>query len=203
MIARTEDFIGHVAAHAGVSTDRAEHATHAVLSGIGGFLSPSVRQLVAEEVPPALGALLLAGSELVRPLDDHPLEPGMSAGQTHELIASVCHVLAEVLSTDALRALHSAAPLAIASLLEPPGPEVVHQTPAPRRRETLATGRPGSHRSLSEARPERRHGDSIAADNPHGAVKLSSAPGSTQERRHETLAEGHPTAERSFAGSRR
>ncbi|HVK68207.1 MAG TPA: DUF2267 domain-containing protein, partial [Polyangium sp.] len=58
---------------------------------------------------------------------------------------------------------------------------------------TLATGRAGSQTPLSEARPERAHGESVVrAENPHGETKLSSSRGLTQEREQETLAEGEP-----------
>ncbi len=66
---------------------------------------------------------------------------------------------------------------------------------------TLAEGRPGSARPLSEARPDEEreiataHGardseGSLGAKNPHADTKLSSARGYLQERERETLAEG-------------
>ncbi|MRG95608.1 DUF2267 domain-containing protein [Polyangium spumosum] len=58
---------------------------------------------------------------------------------------------------------------------------------------TLATGRPGSQKPVSEAAPERAHAESVVrAENPHEDTKLSSSRGLTQERERETLAEGEP-----------
>src|SRR4051812_16722153 len=81
----TESFIGRVASHAGVSADRAELVTRAVLARIGGSLAHEQRQQIADELPPALGAAVLAPEALV---DD--------ALGIHErkLVASVYRVLA-------------------------------------------------------------------------------------------------------------
>lgn len=60
---------------------------------------------------------------------------------------------------------------------------------------SLATGRPGSTTPLSESRPFEGHAQSVArSDDPHGATKLSSARGTTQERHDATLASGKPPA---------
>jgi len=86
-----------------------------------------------------------------------------------------------------------------------------HPTPSPPLRAprgTLASGRPGSGRPLSEAapgsthplhsaRPAAAHQESVQSSNPHGDTKLSSAHGTTQEREHETLAEGRSERTRS------
>ena len=58
MLLRIEQLASHVAAHAGVSTPLADYALRAVLTGIGGYLSPAFRQLIAEELPPTLGGVL-------------------------------------------------------------------------------------------------------------------------------------------------
>jgi hypothetical protein len=63
-----------------------------------------------------------------------------------------------------------------------------------RRRDTLAEGRPGSHRPLSEGPGRGAQRGSIAEDNPHADTKLSSASGARQEHRRDTLAEGRPGA---------
>ena len=197
-----EDFCSHVAAHAGVSAARAEHATHVVLAGIGSHLSATHRQLVAEELPPQLaGWLNESVGRTEAPIEERVLVPGMSAGQTRELVASVCRVLAEELSVDAQQALQVSLPPPVAAWLTPGAP-AASRPPSSDRTDTLATGRPGSHHPVSESAAERRHGDSIAAANPHDDTKLSSAHGTTQERDETTLAEGRPGPARGIAKTR-
>ncbi len=203
MTARQEQLLSHIAAHAGVSTDLAQRAACAVLSGLGAYLSASGRQLVADELPPELAAALLAADGLATPIDERLLAPGITAGRARELIASVLRVLAEELSDEAVRALRGGAPPELAALLAPPTREAPARAAPGAHRETLAAGRPGSHHPVSEARPQRTHADSIAAANPHDATKLSTAAGSTQERRRETLAEGRPGTDHPIGGHRR
>jgi len=204
MIASTEDFAAHVAAHAGISEERARHLTREVLEGLGQHLSEPGRQIVAEELPPELGAALWGpgGDALPRPIMERAREPGTSPGQVRELVASVCRVLEEELSEDALREVRDAAPAEVAELLQPPGRELVRRPAPPQQHETLAGGHVGSHRPISEARPGPQ-ADSVAAENPHAATKLSSAEGTTQERHHDTLAEGVPRSEHPVAGRER
>jgi uncharacterized protein (DUF2267 family) len=197
-----EDFCSHVASHAGVSGVRAEHATHAVLAGIGSHLSATHRQLVAEELPPRLAGWLNESAEQsAQPIEERVVVAGMPAGQARELVASVCRVLAEELSVDAQQALQSSLPPTIAAWLTP-GSAATERPPGSDRTDTLATGRPGSHHPVSESAGERRHADSIAAANPHDDTKLSSAHGTTQERDETTLAEGRPGPTRGIARSR-
>jgi uncharacterized protein (DUF2267 family) len=201
MIASTEDFAAHVAAHAGITEELARRLTREVLEGLGQHLSEPGRQIVAEELPPELGAALWGpgGDALPRPIMERASEPGTSPSQVRELVASVCRVLEEELSDEALRELREAAPVEVAELLQPPGPELVRTPAAPQQHETLASGRAGSHHPLSEAHPGPQP-DSVAADNPHASTKLSSSRGTTQERLHDTLAEGVPASEHPVAG---
>lgn len=209
----TEDLCSHVAAHAGVPLALAERATRAVLAGLGGTLTPAGRELVADELSTGLGAEILAGGSPATPIEDRIRGLGATAGQARELIASVCRVLVEELSSEAVDALRIGAPAALTRLLVAP----LHDEPPPRPapapaggRDTLAEGRPGSHHPLSEASgraaphgaPRGPQRGSIADDNPHAATKLSSAPGSVQDRRRETLAEGHPGARAPLSGGR-
>jgi uncharacterized protein (DUF2267 family) len=198
----TQDLISHVAAHAGVSADIAERALRAVLSGIGAYLGAPHRQLVADELSPALAAALLAQSGRARPIDKRLLGPGITAGDARELIASVCRVLAEELSGEALHAIRVSAPPEVAAFLAPPAPAAPPRPTPGAHRETLAAGHPGSRHPVSEARPPRAQPDSVAAENPRASSKLSSAAPSPPERFHETLAEGQPGAAHSLAGSR-
>ena len=153
MLLRTEQLASHVAAHAGVSAPLAEYALRAVIAGIGGYLSPAFRQLVAEELPESLASALSSALNDKRPIEDRVQLTGMTPGRTRELIASVCRVLAEELSKEALRALTSSLPAPIATLFVPSSPEVEHAS-------TL-------HRQSS----------SVAEPNPHGDIKLSSSRG--------------------------
>jgi uncharacterized protein (DUF2267 family) len=196
-------FIAHVADHAGVSIERAGRVTRIVLSGLGSYLTPAIRQLVADELPAPLGLALREGTGTAPPLEERVLEAGLAAGRARELVASVCRVLAEDLSTDALTALRAGMPSALAVLLATPTHGLATRSPEPRRSATLATGRPGSRHPISESRPVGDQAGSVAEANPHGGAKLSSTPGTTQERRHETFAEGQPGYDRSLAGSRR
>ena len=203
MIATIEDFTSHVAAHAGVDGALAERVSRAVLAGIGGSLTPAGRQLVAEELPAGLGAAL-ADCRPAMSIEDAVRALGTTPGHARELIASVCRVLVEELSGQAVAVLRRAAPAGLAALLAEPEAGELPSPPAPEpRRDTLAGGRPGSHHPVSEARAPGGHGESIAANNPHAATKLSSSTGATQERRHETLAEGHPGTPSPLSGSRR
>lgn len=204
MIVRIADFADHVAAHAGISMDRAEQAVVAVLKGIGTYLTPPVRELVAEELPAPLGDAVRDPDTPATTIEERVLAPGETAGEGREIVASVCRVLDEELSTDALAAIREALPPGYESFFA--GSEPGERPPPPRgeRDDTLATGRPGSRRPIAEARLDRTQTSSVAAGNPHDATKLSSTTGTTQERRHETLAEGQPEdPDRTLAGSHR
>jgi uncharacterized protein (DUF2267 family) len=151
MLLRIDQLASHVAAHAGVSTPLADYALRAVLTGIGGYLSPAFRQLIAEELPPPLAHSLQSAANERRPLEDRVQLTGMSQGHTRELIASVCKVLAEELSDEALRALCTALPPATAVLFVPSSPPL---------------DRPYV--------PYHRQANSVAEPNPHADYKLSS-----------------------------
>src|SRR5215470_17950389 len=115
MIATTDDLCGHVAAHAGVPIALAERATRAVLAGMGETLTPAGRELVADELPAGLGAEIRAGGRLATPVEDRLLALGVTAGQARELIASVCRVLVEELSGEAVDALRVGVPAALSA----------------------------------------------------------------------------------------
>ena len=118
---------------------------------------------------------------------------GTASGPAREVVASVCKVLAEELSDDALELLHRALPGSLADLLVRPDAVELEDHPGlAHRRDTLAEGRPGSHHPVTEARSDRTQAGSVASDNPHADTKLSASEGTTQEREHETIADGHP-----------
>jgi uncharacterized protein (DUF2267 family) len=119
---------------------------------------------------------------------------GVSAGRAREEMQIVFGALGRRLSADERRAIVQKLPSEIAGDFEDepdtPAPAVpLHPGPA----NTLASGRPGSQRPLSEAKPERAHSESVArTDDPHRNTKLSTSEGLTQEREGETLATAHP-----------
>ncbi|MEO6776923.1 MAG: DUF2267 domain-containing protein [Kofleriaceae bacterium] len=147
MIATTESFIAHVVAHAGSSTDQADLAIRAVLAAIGGELDRAQLDLVADELPPALAAALCEGGGAARPVEDELCAWGVRLGAARELVASVCHALAEGLSNEALAAIRAVASPTIVSFL---AADEVELAPPVGRGSTLATGRHGSHHPLSE-----------------------------------------------------
>ena len=196
-------FVSHVAGHAGVPSDLAERTTRAVLSGLGAYLTPAHRQFVADELPAPLAAALLDIGGVAVPIEERLIGPGITAGRARELVASVCRVLAEELSDAALHALRGAVPIGIASLLATPSPELTGAPPDPRSYDSLAGGRPGSRHPISDVPPPGGQTGSVSAANPHAATKLSSSPGTTQERHGETVASGKPGSDRSLAGPRR
>jgi uncharacterized protein (DUF2267 family) len=198
-----ELFIAHVADHAGIPIERAERATRTVLSSLGSHLTAASREFIADELPAPLRQALQEVSGVALPLEERLLEPGITAGHAREIAASVCRVLAEELSTEALTALRAGLPPRVADLLAAPAHELTTRPPEPRRNATLATGRPGSCHPISESHPIEHQTGSVAEAIPHGGAKLSSSTGTTQERRHETFAEGKPGSERRLAGSRR
>lgn len=186
-----DDFAAHVAAHLGAFTLNVDRACEIVICAFAGWLSPAEHELLVSELPSSLR--VPANTSLALPLEEQLIELGLSVGHAREVIAAVCHVLGERLSDDLLARLRRALPPTIASFLDRPATDATSSVSRNARRyDTLAEGRPGSHAPISEASTAQPQQGSIAADNPHGDAKLSSAVGSTQEREHETLAEGHP-----------
>ena len=186
-------FVAHVAAHLGATTLGMTRACKVVLGAFAGCLSPAERALFVSELPSSFGAFEQASASVALPVEEQLVALGLTLGHAREVVASVCHVLGEHLSDNMLARLQRALPESVAVfMVRPmPGPAVITSRAA-RRTDTLAEGSPGSHAPVSSARAERTQQASVAADNPHGDAKLSSATGSTQEREHETLAEGHP-----------
>lgn len=166
----------------------ADFALRTVLSGIGARLGAATRNLLAEELPPPFDTMVEAGDASL-PIEERMLAHAKSAGEARELVASVGHVLVDVLSTDVVERLRDEPSLA--PFLGEPAPEREHaRTDRPR---GLAAGHFGSSHPLAEAHPDRVQAASVASTaNPHDDSKLSSAHGTTQEQLHETLAEGRP-----------
>lgn len=198
----SDDFVAHVAAHGGVTQGRAATATRVVLSALGGYASAGQRQQIADELPQELRAAVLSPAGAAIPIEDRLLAPGEKVAHARELIASVCHVLAERLSTGALAYLRSVAPPDLAGYLAPPSREASPDERLAGASDTLAGGKPGSHHPIADTAAARAHDQSIASTNPHGATKLSSSPGTTQEREHDTLADAHADPRRQIASAK-
>jgi uncharacterized protein (DUF2267 family) len=169
-----DTFVAHVAGHAGIAEDRAREVTEIVLSGLSAYLTSEARGWIADELPPSIAAALRDAEGVSVPVEERLGEPGRGPGRARELVASVCRVLTEQLSDDAIELLRAAVPGAIRSLLGATASELAARSVGSRRYETLATGRPGSHHPISEARDPEPHGDTVAEANPHAASKLSS-----------------------------
>lgn len=118
--------------------------------------------------------------------------PGLAREQTDVVLRA----LGELLGATELGRLARVLPEPIVRALR--GPEEVEAPPhrsgaPPRRRTTLAEGRPGSSHPIAESAPPSGHQHSVALeDNPHAETKLSSSRGLTQERFEDTLATGSP-----------
>jgi uncharacterized protein (DUF2267 family) len=185
----SEDFVAHVAGHAGVALGPADAAARIVLSAMGGYLTAARREEIAEELPEVLSTALLHPVDGSVPLEERLLVREHNLAHARELIASVCHVLAEELSREALDWLWLALPADLSQLLTPPAREFVYEERIAGVHDTLSTGKPGSHHALGDAHARQAQANSIADENPHGGTKLSNARGMTQDRRHDTLAE--------------
>ena len=185
----SEDLVAHIAAHAGITSELAAMLAADVLAEIASHLSTASRELVASEIPDPLADALRRGGSSAPPIEERILAPGVTLGRAHELVSSVCLVLAEELSDEAIAALRAALPPALARLFAAPTPEIARRSER-RRAPSMASGRPGSEHPISEAHADLAQPGSVADPNPHASSKLSSSAGTTQERLHETLAEG-------------
>ncbi len=192
------------------SAAEARSALEATLTALRSALTDDEAEALAEDIDAPWSSPLRRGcyggqlppEELYRVAAAHE-ERRLSIATEH--VQVVCRVLGGLLSPGARERLVQELPL-LAPEFETPeasppeSPERLRAQPAPEH--TLAAGRPGSSRPLSEAglspwsladgRPERAHEHSVARSNdPHGDTKLSSARGLTQEREGDSLSTAH------------
>jgi uncharacterized protein (DUF2267 family) len=178
-----------------VDVSDAELALTTALETLG-FVLPArlVRELEAT-LPERCGWPLAFGRSVSEHHKSTAAKPRELAGRTAERVQQVCAVLAQVLPVALVADISRELPPQLRGALE----RRPAFTPPPARGlpGTIAGGRPGSMHPISEARPGSRHplstgsaapATSLAAANPHGETKLSSAQGTTQEREHETIA---------------
>jgi uncharacterized protein (DUF2267 family) len=125
----------------------------------------------------------------------------VSRGVAMEHARAACAAFADALGREQRVLLARRLPAAWAALFEPPPrePGAGLRGTVPGHGHTLATGRPGSARSLAESAPPPAQADSVMrADNPHGATKLSSATATGPT----PLARAHPGTEGTIAEAR-
>jgi len=204
---RYEDFVERVMRFGGFTRrDEAVRAVEATLAVLRARLIDEDVEAVAAGLPGLIARLLRYGEhdgEFGRDefFDRVRRREGVTLGYAREHSEVVCRVLSEAVPESTLKRVRGHLPGELASLFEehattdaPIVRERVRRgNGGPKKRRTLAEGRPGSEHPLSEARPEKAQRHSIAReDNPHGDTKLSSSRGTTQERESESLAEGRP-----------
>jgi uncharacterized protein (DUF2267 family) len=166
---------------------RADRALASVASVLCGALSRADVDALAENLPAPLPERLRSGAGEAaltgaRELYDRvsaraATTPGLALEETQVIL----QVLAEISGYEALVRVRKHLPPDVADLLWPREPPA---EPPPRERvaetsrvvhETLASGRPGSHRPLSEAEHGNAQLHSVTREsNPHGDRKLSS-----------------------------
>lgn len=122
---------------------------------------------------------------------------GIDLGFAREHAQSCCRALAEGFDEDVRQRLTNRLPDELARLFDLSAEEHerrgawIHR--AHGERTTLSEGRPVSHTPISEASPRDAQQESVSrSENPHADTKISSSPGTTQERERETLSRGRP-----------
>lgn len=178
--------------------EHAERALRATLAAIAPCLTHGATEKLARVLPAALGAELGSphGStprETARVVERVQVREPVSSGRAREEVQIVCGVLGRRLREEDRGEVARALPPELAEDFERPLRGLASSTAVAEQGHTLATGKPGSLRPLSEASPERAHAESVVrSSEPHHDTKLSSANGMTQERERETLATGRP-----------
>lgn len=201
-------FLEEVRTHLGrpdtASLDRAIHATMRVL---GQLVGPDHRAILAAALPEELADAFRAAEHDAR-LGRHGFVARVAASEdvpekrALEHATAVLTALASTLAEDARRVLERELPEDVRDWVRrkeehfPPRHPHGASGAVPASRH-LSEARPGSRHPVSESAPRGAHSGSVSASpDPHADTKLSTAPGTTQEREHETLAEGEPRPER-------
>jgi hypothetical protein len=144
-------FLSRLVSHSGTTVERAAAVAPEIIAGLAAYLTPARRDFLADELPEELAAAVRRSDLLATPIEERILGPGINLGHAHELVASSCRALAEVLSIEAIDVLRSSVPAGLAVWLDPPTSALID---VPSRSTTLASGRPGSSHPISEARPD-------------------------------------------------
>jgi uncharacterized protein (DUF2267 family) len=189
----------------GLAPDEADRALRATLAVIGERLVDDEAKTLASWLPNRL-AKVVEDSEYDADFGTRELftrvarrmrtNPGRALEDAEIVLASLGEALGGERAGRLARALPETAADLVLGKREPDPSAEAPPHPDPRRPprlSTIATGRPGSKRPLSEARAPAGHTHSVAAnDSPHAETKLSTTIGTTQERMQDTLAEGRP-----------
>jgi uncharacterized protein (DUF2267 family) len=181
--------------------DDAERAIAATLEVLGQRLTDSEAQALARALPSKIAVHLrrrgyegdFGVPELVTRV---ARKERVSVAFAREHVGAVLGAVGDALPAETATRLRKALPPAMWELFEVRRFPEVEVPPYPSDgafARSVAVGRPGSRRPISEARDDRAQAESVArSENPHGETKLSSARGTTQEREAETLASGRP-----------
>lgn len=200
----TPAWIERIAALGALTPWDAARALTATLAILGEHLTADERNRVARALPLRAAAMLgqpRPGAHPATFYDRVALHEGIAPGFAREHAQTVGRVLVERLPLELVRRLARALDTPIRDLFQEAPPEGIppeHAVAPSARHHTLATGAPGSAHPLSESAAPGAHQHSVGEENPHGATKLSSARGLTQERERESLSTEEPDERRTI-----
>ena len=188
------------------SAERAEEVARATLCVLGEVLVDSDRNALADELPGVLREPLCSR----KPNQDYDLqtfyervsdEQRLNGGFARETAQVVGRVLmraldAELMSRIRRRLADEYEVLFVNPHEDTPQPDRPLDHDATANERTLARGKPGSDKPVSDSHPDEGHKGSIAAqENPRGETKIATGHESTDED-DETLAGGKPGSDR-------
>ncbi len=185
-----EQFVARVLEGTGdAHKDVARRAINGTVEALGEILLRPERAAIAASIPAQLRAVLLR-RELAPELDLAGFyaavseRAGLAPAFAMEHAQVVCGVVSECLEPELRERLARDLPDGFRELFAPRHlvaalPARMHHSPSSTPpAATLAEGRPGSARPLSESSPERAHEQSVARSrDPHAGTKISSAQG--------------------------
>lgn len=202
-----ETYLDSVCRRGGLdSAEQAEEIARATLSVLGEVLVDTDRDALADELPEPLREALCTG----QPNQEYELEEfyrrlaeveGLNEGLARETAQVVGQVLGRAVDAEVIHRIRQRLPKDYVNLFvnlheyarQPEGP-LDHDAKANAR--TLASGRHGSEKPLSEAKPVEGQKASIAAqENPYGETKIATGHESTDED-DQTIAGGKPGSDR-------
>ena len=203
-------FVERVRERAGLEDDAsAARVIDATLESLGEVLLQAERAAIAASVAEPLAAALVR-RPVVPELDVAGFyasvsdRAGLAPAFGMEQAQVVCRALAESVAPLLRARLARDLPEGFRELFATPEPEAgpaerIHHapksTPPPA---TLAEGRPGSSRPVSESAPDRAHTDSVArSPEPHAGSKISSAQGEGSD----AIADAGPAGKRPISGA--
>lgn len=178
----------------------AQEGLHQVLRYLGGCFEEETLRELSTHLPPPLGESMTEGKGGNRPCELDQLyravsdEMGLEVSLAMEFTQVVLQIFGECFRKETRQKVQSLLPRDWAPLLEPR--EQARSSPLGRRGAlSLAEGRAGSSRPISEARPGHRNSIAFSED-PEKGRKVSTTSGKPAER---TLASGKPGSSRSLS----